>query len=96
MNKLRVEYFKKTITAQMAKTIDDYFNMYGYATHKVKIPNTNVRPHWTFTKTIGCKIVGSLPSDDQRKICEIFDNGVTFWRNPSEVGQYYLDNRPGV
>lgn len=96
VNKLRVEYFKKTITAQMAKTIDDYFNMYGYATHKVKIPNTNVRPHWTFTKTIGCKIVGSLPSDDQRKICEIFDNGVTFWRNPSEVGQYYLDNRPGV
>lgn len=96
VDKLRVEYFKKTITAQMARTIDDYFTIYGYATKRVKTPNINARPHWTFTKTVGCKIIGSLPADDQKKICDIFDKGVTFWKNPSEVGNYYLDNRPGA
>ena len=74
--------------------IDDYFNMYGYAIHRCKIPNRNVRPHWTYTKTIGCCIVGSLPSDSAKHICDIYNAGITFWKNGSEVGQYQLDNRP--
>ena len=27
-----------------------------------------------------------------KKICNIYDNGITFWKNGSEVGQYNLDN----
>ena len=30
--------------------------------------------------------------DDVRKICSIYDSGITFWKNPSEVGNYSLDN----
>lgn len=82
------------IKSEFAEIIDDYFDLFGYATNKVKVPNRNVRPHWTYTKTVGCKAVGSVPSDDMATIKKIYDAGITFWINGSEVGQYYLDNRP--
>lgn len=81
-----------SITNQYARVIDEYFTMFGYAIHRVKIPNRNGRPHWNYVKTIGCNIVGSVPADDMRKICNIYDAGVTFWKNGNEVGNYSLDN----
>lgn len=82
----------KCVTPQMAKTIDDYFDKFGYATHRVKTPNRNVRPHWTYTKTVGCVVKGSVPSDDMHKICSIYDKGITFWKKGNEIGNYNLDN----
>lgn len=81
------------IKSEYAKIIDDYFDMYGYATNRVKIPNRSTRPHWNYVKTRNCCINGSMPSDDISKINDIFNNGITFWKNASEVGNYSLDNR---
>lgn len=86
----------KTIRPEYGRIIDDYFTMYGYATHRVKVPNRNVRPHWTYTKTVGCNAIGNVPSDDLKRICQIYDAGVTFWKNGSEVGNYSLDNNEGI
>lgn len=83
-----------SISAQYARMIDDYFTVYGYAVKRLKIPNRNSRPHWNYVKTIGCTITGSIPSDDMRLICSIYDNGITFWKNGSEIGNYSLDNSP--
>lgn len=87
-------FIHKHIRSEFARIIDDYFNVYGYATHRCKVPNRNVRPHWTFTKTKSCCIKGSVPAEDMRNICQIYDRGITFWKNGSEVGDYSLDNRP--
>lgn len=89
-----IDFFimKKTIKPEIAKSIDDYFSRFGYATNRNKIPNTAVRPHWCYTKTAGCIIKGSIPADDMRKICSIYDKGITFWKNGDEVGNYSLDN----
>lgn len=83
-----------SVNYQMAKIIDDYFNMFGYATKAVGRINTHSRPHWNYVKTVGCVLSGSIPSDDARKIISIYDRGITFWRNGNEVGNYELDNRP--
>ena len=80
------------ITPQYARIIDDYFDVYGYATQRVKVPNTSSRPHWNYTKTKDCVIVGSVPADDMRKICSVYNSGVTFWKNGANVGNYSLDN----
>ena len=80
------------ITRQQAVVIDDFFTMYGYAYNKVSIPNPKRRPKWYYVKTVGANIVGSCPADDLRKIINIYDSGVTFWHNASEVGSYWLDN----
>ena len=81
-----------SVTAEYARMIDDYFTMYGYAVHRMKKPNRDVRPHWNYVKTVGATVTGSVPADDMKKICSIYDHGVTFWKNGSEVGQYNLDN----
>ena len=96
LGRVRFTFYVSTINAQYARIVDDYFERYGYATKRNKIPNRNVRPHWTFTKTIGCTLTGSIPADDATAICEIYNNGITFWANGSEVGNYALDNSPSV
>lgn len=83
-----------SVNPQNALIIDDFFNCYGYATHRVKVPNRNVRPHWTYVKTIDINLESNAPADDTNKIASIYDKGITFWRNPSEVGNYSLDNSP--
>lgn len=85
-------FMNKHVTEEFARIIDDYFTMYGYATHRVKVPARNVRPHWTYCKTAGLNISGSIPSGDERKIVQIYDNGITWWKNGNEVGNYLLEN----
>lgn len=87
-------FMHKHIRPEFATIVDDYFTMYGYATHRVKVPNRNVRPYWTYTKTIGCVVHGSVPCDDLNKICQIYNNGITFWTNGNNVGNYSLNNAP--
>ena len=74
--------------------IDDYFTMYGYATNRCKIPNYSARPHWNYLKTRNVNLTGSVPANAMKHLCQIYDNGITFWKNPSEVGDYNLDNSP--
>ena len=81
-------------TPQMIDRIDDYFSRYGYKTNRIKVPNYTSRPHWNYVQTIGCKVGGSIPADDEKQICSIFNHGITFWKKPEEVGNFYLDNSP--
>ena len=69
------------ITAEFASNIDSYFDLYGYATQRVKKPNEKVRRYWTYTKTMNATLDGSLPADDEKKICSIYDNGIRFWNS---------------
>lgn len=90
------QFYYAHIRSEFARIIDDYFNVYGYATHRVKIPNRVIRPHWNYVKTVNVSLTGSVPADDMAKLRQIYDNGVTFWRNGDEVGNYALDNRPSA
>ena len=93
IGKLDFTIMQMQVKPEYAKMIDDYFDFFGYACNHVKVPNRNVRPHWTFTKTQGCTINANCPGDDEDMICKIYDNGITFWKNGNEVGNYTLDNR---
>ena len=92
MGRLRFSFYQMSIKPQQARIIDDYFTKYGYATNRVKIPNRNARPHFTYTKTVDCSIYGQLTADASQKICSIYNKGITFWVNGNEVGNYSLDN----
>lgn len=82
------------IRPEYAKMIDDYFTAFGYATNRLKKPNLSARPHWNYVRTTNCRILGTMPSDDEKVICDIFNHGITFWKHLDEVGNYGLDNRP--
>lgn len=91
---IHFRFMQMQIKPEYAEIIDDYFTRYGYACHKNKLPNVNARTHWTYTKTVGCTIKGSIPCDDMNRICRIFDNGITWWKDGEEIGNYNLDNAP--
>lgn len=83
-----------SVQHEFARMIDDYFTMFGYAVNRCKVPNTHSRPRWNYVKTVGCVMNASIPSDAMRHICQIYDHGVTFWKNGAEVGRYDLPNSP--
>lgn len=85
---------RMSCTAQYARVIDEFFDKFGYKVARVKTPNRNSRPVWNYVKTISATIEGSIPADDMKKICMIHDNGITYWKNGSQVGHYELSNSP--
>lgn len=82
-----------TIKRQFAERIDKYFDMFGYKTNTVKIPNINNRPNWNYVKTIGANIEGFIPQGDLSEIISLFDNGITLWHNSSNFLDYSVNNR---
>lgn len=80
-------FFKFGIKPQFAEKIDKYFDLYGYATNQVKVPNLMNRSNWNYVKTIGANIMGDIPQADLNSIKSLFDNGITLWHTTS----YYLD-----
>lgn len=98
-------------TNEGAKIIDDIFTMFGYATNRVKVPNVRdydtCRPHFNYLQ---CSEMSfhwelfisegkgtSVPQRYMSKILSIYQNGITFWKDPTEVGRYEqlkYQNRP--
>jgi hypothetical protein len=76
------------VDERYARKIDQFFDMYGYQTNSIKLPNRKVRPHFTYTKTTNCTVDGYLPHDDAELIQSIYNNGITFWKNVNEIGDY--------
>ena len=91
-NKCCFTILPKSIKAQYARIIDDYFDMFGYKTNRVKTPNVAHRQNWWYTKTIGANIVGNVPNEYMNKIKEAYNNGLTYWRNPSNFLNYSVSN----
>ena len=86
-------FTRYTIKRQFAERIDKYFDMYGYLTNTVKVPNINNRPNWNYVKTIGAIITGDIPQMDLQQIKNMFDNGITLWHNTSTFLDYSKNNR---
>ena len=81
-----------SIKAEYARIIDEYFDMYGYKTHRVKIPAENHRVNYWFTKTIDANITGEIPQEDLQIIKDCYNRGVTFWKNPENFKDYAVQN----
>lgn len=84
-------FVNKHISEEYAKIIDDFFDIYGYATNRVKVPSLNNRPSWNYVRTKDSKIIGSVPFNDISAIREMFDNGITLWHG-DWVGDYSRNN----
>lgn len=86
-----------SIKAEYARIIDDFFSMYGYATHRVKKPNITGRPYWNYVKTQGIVLdIANAPQPYIKTVIDAFNRGITFWHNPANVGNYALDNSPQI
>jgi len=96
MDCYKIQYIK--IRPEYAEIIDNYFSCFGYAIHKVKVPDITSRQQWNYIKTKGCTIKKNVannravPMEAERAICAIFDKGITFWHVPANIHNYSLNN----
>lgn len=86
-------YYHMSIKKEYAQIIDSFFDMFGYKTNMVHIPLTNHRENFWYTKTIDVNIDGLVPMDDMIKIKSCYNNGITFWKNPKNIGNYSVSNK---
>lgn len=93
-----VIFKKMTLTYDEARIIDSFFDMFGYAQNRVKVPAIRTRDHWNYIKTNGLNMsfTTGIPADYVVKIKAIHDQGVTYWKNHSEIGNYALTNSISV
>ena len=82
-----------TIKQQFARKIDKYFDMFGYQTNELKVPNINNRPTWNYVKTLACNINANIPQADLAEIKDMFNSGITLWHNTTNFKNYYANNR---
>lgn len=95
MNKFGIFACNVKIRKEYAKIIDKYFDRFGYKTMTTKVPNRHVRLAWTYTQTLGCVLsLSNLPADDAKKVCSIYDKGITFWDSYARIGEYDQTNTP--
>lgn len=91
-------YYELCVKPEIAKIIDDYFSMYGYAIKEIGTPNIDSRPYWNYVKMQNTAIkpdgINGLPTADIRSIETIHNNGITYWKSLDNVGNYSLNNAP--
>lgn len=85
-------FYGMHIKEEYTRIIDEYFSMFGYKCNRVKVPNSNHRETWWYTKTIDVNIDGNIRNDDLQKIKDVYNNGITFWRSFASIGDYSLSN----
>lgn len=86
-------FTRYNIKAEFARKIDKYFDMFGYSTNELKVPNINNRPTWNYVKTLACNINANIPQADLAEIKDMFNSGITLWHNTTNFKNYYANNR---
>ena len=92
VNQQRFRVNHMCVTANQAKIIDDFFDMFGYAVNRVKVPNVFSRTNWNYIKTNGCNFTGSAPAEAVDILKRIHDSGITYWANHANIGDYTQSN----
>lgn len=103
-----ISLYREGVSGDIAKTIDDFFTMFGYAVKEVKQPGVYNRHYWQYIKTCGCVLHNSdgysdyvnvnvnystgMNSADMDTLEKIFNRGITFWNQDVQIGDYTLDN----
>lgn len=87
-------YINMCIKNEYAKIIDNYFDQFGYKINELKIPNSNHRTKYWYTKTHEANITGAIPNNELQKIKNCYNKGITFWRHTASFRNYELNNFP--
>lgn len=82
------QYGQMCLTAEYSQKLDRFFDLYGYKTANITTVNTHSRNHWNYVKTVGLNMTSPIPQDSADNIIKIFENGIRFWKDPSDNCTY--------
>lgn len=81
-----------TQPVDIVRRIGDMFLRYGYTWHaNVDNPVLNLKHNFTYWEG-NPTIYGDIPFEAIQAIANLFENGVTVWKNPSNIGSSIYDN----
>jgi hypothetical protein len=82
------------IDESLFRRAEFYFKQFGYTDGMVRNLNTFIRSRtrFNYVKTQNAVILGSFSIRWQNILQMIFDNGITFWHNPSYLYDWTTDN----
>ena len=92
MGELEPRCYQMSIKTEYAKVIDGFFDMFGYKTNRVKLPNERGRQNWNYVETRNCNVCGNIPQEDLEKLRIIYNTGVTIWHNSETFLDYSANN----
>lgn len=79
----------KTIRKEYAQAADNFLTRYGYSYKKIGTPPISGNYVHKYIKTDRCNLKShNMPTWAASLICNIHDNGVTYWNALSSVGNY--------
>lgn len=86
--------FKMSIRYEFAKSIDSYFDRFGYMVNDLKVPNITGRTYWNYIQISNSDDIGegNIPNNYMEVINNICHQGVTIWHDHSNIGNYSLNN----
>ena len=93
-DKFTFTFYNKVAPLENLQIIDDFFTRYGYRVSRIVKPDIYARNNFTYVKTKDCHVYGNICNEDICKIEDIFNNGITWWRNGDSIGDYTLTNAP--
>lgn len=75
------------------RSIDQYFDRFGYRVNQLKKLELENRPIWTFIKTAECHVVSKtrgVPFISELAINNMFNHGVTMWKRDQYMGGHKI------
>lgn len=100
----KFRFYRVRAKEEYAREADSFFTMFGYSCKELKTPSLKNRTQYTYIKTIGFQLLkyttgsgylgNTMPASELETISQIFDNGITFWSDPTQVGNYNVTNTP--
>lgn len=83
----------KSISAEQAELIDNYFTHYGYQVSRAdRYPQWRSRANVNYIKTSGCQVYGTIPTIYQNQLAAMINNGLTVFHGASNYGVFDLNN----
>lgn len=94
LNRYGFTLYQKCLSTPLIRQIDNFFTRYGYAINRI-VNNVNraARTKFTYVKLRNASIYGNVPAADCRKIEELHNRGITYWKSTATIGDF-TDNNP--
>lgn len=86
-------FYTVRVNREMAESIDEYFDVYGYEVDEVKVPNFTGRPNVNYVKVAKSTLTGNIPSQILSKMRADLEQGMWFWQVADQVGNFAANNK---
>lgn len=77
------------LKTDILQSVDNFFTRYGYRVDRIGTPHIYTRDRYNYIQNYETNITSKgIPTTAAKKICEIFNAGITIWHTTSDFGKY--------